>query len=129
MKLDKYLIKGALEEHLNKEGHTLQDLEEYFKTGVEKKADDKKDKKDSKKPIYTALPGFAGNLYSLGKIMGGVSGVVGGLGGIGAYGAYTQMKDSDKQIARSQETIRKIEAARRELEAIKAQQSMGYSGL
>lgn len=130
MKLDKHIVKGALEVYLQKEGYTIQDLEDYLRNGgVEKHADEPKKDGTKSKGLGNYLSGFTGVLGGAGKMIGGVTGLIGGVAGLGAYGAYKELKDSDNKIDKNQETIRKIESATRELQATKAQHQMGYSGL
>ena len=118
MKYNRDNIKGMLAYCLEKEGFTLNDFEAYLTQ--QKTAADGIGVKDV---LGTAakVPGAAANLL---KLLAFSAVVPGAVAGLGTYGAISANRDSDDRISDANETKRKIDAARRELEAQKLQQGI-----
>jgi hypothetical protein len=114
MKFNQDNIKGILTYCLEKEGFTLQDFEAYLT----------QQKTAAAKDVMDVGGKALGTLGSLAKLLTFGTLALGGAGGLAGYGAYKQFKDSDNKIEDAYETKRKIDAARRELEALKLQR--GY---
>lgn len=119
MKLNSDSVRGILTICLEKEGFTIEDLEAYLSN--EKTASDGFGAKD----IAGAIPSVGGGLADILKVLAYSAATVGGVAGLGGYGAIKGLQDSDNRINEGQETKRKIDAARKELEAMKHQQHSG----
>lgn len=112
MKYNQDNIKGMLAYCLEKDGFTLQEFEAYLTQQKTAGVGD----------VMDVTGKGAGALGSLLKLLTYGTLATGGAAGIAGYGAYKGLQDSDSRIEDANETKRKIDAARRELEAQKLQQ-------
>lgn len=125
MKLNKEHARGMIEVYLLKEGYTLQDLENYLQNPEITKTAEPAAAASAGPRTLTGLPKSLLNALKFITMATATMGAIGGVGGIAAYGIDKQLQNSDKKIDDSNETRRKIEAATREIEALKQQQSAG----